>query len=72
LIVLAGNKVDLDNLRKVEHGTAASFAEKNDLMFFETSAKSAENVKEIYQSIAEKLKELHVPVQPTPKKSNCC
>ena len=41
-------------------------------MFFETSAKSAENVEEIYLSVAERLKEAHIPIiQPTPKKSNC-
>ena len=57
------------------HHYVHSFSVENKLMFFETSARSAKNVKEIYLAVAKKLKqlkELHVHVQPTPKKSNCC
>ena len=59
----------------MEHDVVSSFAVENKLMFYETSARSAKNVQEIYLAVAKKLKqlkELHVHVQPTPKKSNCC
>jgi small GTP-binding protein len=41
--VLIGNKLDLDDL-KVTHDEAAAYAEKNHLLYFETSAKTGDNV----------------------------
>jgi len=44
--------------REVEHDKAAAFAVENKLMFFETSARSAKNVEEIYLAVAKKLKQV--------------
>lgn len=43
-IILVGNKKDLENEREVSYEEGAEFAKKNKLIFFETSAKTAENV----------------------------
>jgi len=56
VIALAGNKVDLAATRRkvsVEEGQA--FADENELIFLETSAKTGVNVTELFQGIAEKL-----------------
>lgn len=55
VIALAGNKTDLDNIRAVQFEEGRSFAEENNLLFMETSAKSAMNVAEIFTAIAKKL-----------------
>ena len=55
VIAIAGNKVDLDIFREVEYEEGASFAEKNDILFMETSAVTGSNVKDIFFAIAEKL-----------------
>ena len=49
LMVLVGNKSDLTDERKVSEEEGREFAEKNGLLFFETSAKTGENVKEVFQ-----------------------
>lgn len=41
LIILVGNKCDLENQRQVPKDEAEAFARKNDLIFFETSAKTS-------------------------------
>lgn len=38
LMVLVGNKVDLEEKRKVSHEEGEAFAKENNLLFFETSA----------------------------------
>ena len=43
-IILVGNKKDLESEREVSYEEGAEFAKKNKLIFFETSAKTAENV----------------------------
>lgn len=48
LIVLIGNKNDLQDQRKVSFEEGASFAKKNDLIFFETSAKTSTGVEETF------------------------
>jgi small GTP-binding protein len=55
VIALAGNKIDLDNIRAVQYEEGRTFAEENNLLFMETSAKSAVNVTEIFTAIAKKL-----------------
>ncbi|KAH9818789.1 ras family-domain-containing protein [Melampsora americana] len=55
VIALAGNKADLEERRQVSTSDARQFAEEENLLFFETSAKDATNVHEIFQAIAKKL-----------------
>lgn len=55
IIALAGNKTDLENLRAVQYDEGKIFADENNLLFMETSAKAAVNVAEIFTAIAKKL-----------------
>ncbi|CAI8049758.1 Ras-related protein Rab-5C [Geodia barretti] len=55
VIALAGNKADLKDIRKVHIEDAQSYAEDNGLLFMETSAKSDQNVQELFLAIANKL-----------------
>ena len=59
IIALAGNKADLvaeqPDKRAVPTADAEDYAREAGLLFFETSAKTAENVKELFTAIAKKL-----------------
>jgi len=55
VIALAGNKLDLQEHREIDKSEAEAYAREAGLLFFETSAKTAENVKEIFTAIAKKL-----------------
>ena len=59
VIALAGNKLDLvteqPDKRVVMTADAEAYARESGLLFFETSAKTAENVKELFTAIAKKL-----------------
>ena len=48
---LVGNKTDLQNERKVEKDKAQEFAKKNDMRFFEVSAKNGYNVNKLFEKI---------------------
>ena len=58
-VILIGNKKDLDNIREVKLEEAETFAETNNMMYFETSAKDGENVDYLFNYAAEKLYEFH-------------
>lgn len=49
VIMLIGNKSDLDHRRAVSYKEGEQFAEQNGLVFLETSAKSAANVEQVGQ-----------------------
>eukprot|EP00161_Ancyromonas_sigmoides_P026889 TRINITY_DN94_c1_g1_i2.p2 TRINITY_DN94_c1_g1~~TRINITY_DN94_c1_g1_i2.p2 ORF type:complete len:231 (-),score=110.22 TRINITY_DN94_c1_g1_i2:53-670(-) len=56
VIALAGNKADLAGTkRRVEHAEAQQYASDNGVFFMETSAKTAQNVNELFVNIARKL-----------------
>lgn len=57
VIALAGNKCDLEKGRQVKKDKAKKWAEEQDLIFMETSAKTGVNVAEIFLEIARKLKQ---------------
>lgn len=60
-IALVGNKLDLciegdeEDRRMVSSDEARAFADENNLLFFETSAKTGEAVKEVFEAMAEKI-----------------
>uniref|UniRef100_A0ACD5X852 Uncharacterized protein n=1 Tax=Avena sativa TaxID=4498 RepID=A0ACD5X852_AVESA len=55
VMALVGNKVDLEEKRKVGTQEALEYAERNGLFFTETSAKTAHNVGELFHELAERL-----------------
>ena len=64
VICLVGNKIDRDDERVVSTDQAAGYAEENDLLYVEASAKSGTNVTEVFQAIAAKLPT--APKEPAP------
>ena len=55
VIMLVGNKGDLDHRRTVSYEEGEKFAKDNDLIFLETSAKTAVNVEGAFVNTAEKI-----------------
>lgn len=55
IIVLVGNKTDLNDKREVTTQQGEEEAKKNNLMFVETSAKLGHNVKQLFRRIAQAL-----------------
>ncbi|KAK9794668.1 hypothetical protein WJX73_004455 [Symbiochloris irregularis] len=85
VMALAGNKADLADARAVTTEEAQTFADDNNLFFWETSAKTNQNVLELFTDIAQKLPRtsaqpqpsnagitLSEPPQQRPQKSGCC
>ena len=62
VIGIAGNKVDLSDRREVTYDEGKEYADANNCIFFETSAKTGENVNEIFRAIAERLPRHQEPV----------
>ena len=57
LLILIGNKLDLESNRQVSYEEGRSFAIDNDMLFFETSAKTGENIDELFNKSAETIVE---------------
>ncbi len=55
--VLVGNKNDLENERKVSFDEGKKFADSNNILFFESSAKTGNNVEDIFYKSAECISE---------------
>ena len=54
IIILAGNKADIDDdKRQVSREEAENYAQSNKLNYFETSAKSGLNIKEVFNKLYE-------------------
>ena len=61
VIVLAGNKSDLAAQREVDNKEVKAYANENNLMFIETSAKTNHNITELFEQIAKKLPKKQQP-----------
>lgn len=82
VIALVGNKADLESQRRVKTEDAQAYAEDNSILFMETSAKTAQNVKEVFEAIATHLpkererkpdaRPLIVPPHEAAPKKGCC
>jgi len=80
VIALAGNKADNSANRAVETEEVQAYAAENGVIFFETSAKTAQNVRELFVDIANKLpksapadEQPSFPISETDEqKRNCC
>jgi len=55
VIALVGNKCDLEDGRRIKAEEAQAYADENGILFMETSAKTAQNVTEIFEQIAKTL-----------------
>ena len=82
VIALAGNKADMESKRKVQTEEAQQYAKDSDIIYMETSAKTALNVRNLFVKIAEKLPKTPVvperesfPIVPpkgNKEKKGCC
>jgi len=64
VIALAGNKADLPNRRVTEEEVQA-YAEQNNLISFETSAKTGHNVRRLFEELAARLPDTLTPEVPS-------
>jgi Ras-related protein Rab-2A len=55
VIMLIGNKSDLEQRRAVSYKEGEQFATENGLIFLETSAKTAANVEDAFMNTAQKI-----------------
>ena len=81
IIALVGNKIDLNEKREVGFNEGQCYAEDNGLLFIEVSAKSGQNIYELFASIVRMATDSNKnePIQQVPlshtensNNNNCC
>jgi len=70
-MILAGNKVDLHENRKVETHKGSQLAAQHGIPFYETSAKLRTNIEEIFCKLIRLIRKFEPKAPPTSKKSYC-
>ena len=55
MIMMVGNKLDLQADRTVEYDEAYKFAQQNNIMYIETSAKDNTNVDKAFESLFDQI-----------------
>ena len=55
MVALAANKSDLEQYRAVSIHEGQAYARENELTYFETSAKSAHNVRRMFVELAQRV-----------------
>ena len=55
--VLVGNKKDLEESRQVTYDEGKGLADRNGMLFFETSAKTGENIEAVFSQITKRIVE---------------
>ena len=55
IIILVGNKCDLEKKREVSFEKGLKFAQNNDILFFETSSKNNKNINQIFFKLATQI-----------------
>ncbi|KAI9268219.1 small GTPase superfamily [Phascolomyces articulosus] len=72
--ILVGNKVDLAHLRKVENSEASQLANEWHCPYIETSAKTRQNVEQVYTTLMRQIRDRKLRQQKSnsPDKDSCC
>ena len=84
VIILVGNKFDLNEERNIVASDVKEYARDNDLIHIEASAKTGHNVKEIFNKICQEMEiepteeyentilQPDLMIKRTKVKNNCC
>ncbi|KAM3589202.1 hypothetical protein VKS41_000075 [Umbelopsis sp. WA50703] len=67
--ILVGNKVDLEHLRRVSSNEASALASEWNCPYVETSAKTRQNVEQVYTQLMRKIRERKETIQRAEAKS---
>ncbi|KAG2186397.1 hypothetical protein INT43_002835 [Umbelopsis isabellina] len=67
--ILVGNKVDLEHLRRVSSNEASALASEWNCPYVETSAKTRQNVEQVYTQLMRKIRERKETLQRAEAKS---
>ena len=57
LLLLIGNKNDLNNMREVSYEEGQAFAKSHNMIFLETSAKTGDNISEIFEKSVNQIEQ---------------
>ena len=65
IILVCGNKIDLEEKRSIEYQTASSMAQENGALYAETSARTGAGVERMFQMVLSHLLSKRQPSQPS-------